>query len=251
MKRISVELIPRDETDLRAQLAIAKAQAGRADVINIPDLLRFPMRSWEGAAIAKETFPTVMPHIRAMDIDLNVELPMKAYLREHNIREVLVIQGDPPQDMRSKVYPTTTVDVLRKFHEEMPEVRTYAGIDQYRGSMSKECYRIERKLQAGAAGFFTQPFFDIRYVGMYADMMEKFGVKDVYWGVSPVLSDRSQGYWERKNKVVFPKAFEPTLAWSIAFAKEVMQFADAHDASLYVMPIKTDLEQYLAGVFAG
>ena len=137
MKRISVELIPRDETDLRAQLAIAKAQAGRADVINIPDLLRFPMRSWEGAAIAKETFPTVMPHIRAMDIDLNVELPMKAYLREHNIREVLVIQGDPPQDMRQRVYPTTTVDVLRKFHEEMPEVKTYAGIDQYRGSMSK------------------------------------------------------------------------------------------------------------------
>lgn len=249
MKRISVELVPRDEEELRASLAIAKRTAARADVINVPELLRLPVRSWEGAAIAQEFFPAVMPHIRAMDIDLNAELPMKSYLREHNIREVLVIQGDPPQDMRSKVYPTTTVDVLRKFHEEMPEVRTYAGIDQYRGSMSKECYRIERKLQAGAAGFFTQPFFDIRYVGMYADMMAKFGVQDVYWGVSPVLSDRSQGYWERKNKVVFPQAFEPTLDWSIAFTKTVMQFADEHDASLYVMPIKTDLEAYLAGVF--
>ena len=55
MKRISVELIPRDETDLRAQLAIAKAQAGRADVINIPDLLRLPVRSWEGAATSLVT----------------------------------------------------------------------------------------------------------------------------------------------------------------------------------------------------
>ena len=250
MKRISVELVPRDEESLREQLAIAKKAASRADVINIPDLLRLPVRSWEGAAIAQEYFPAVMPHIRAMDIDLAQELPMKDYLRAHDIREVLVIQGDPPQDMRHKVYPTTTVDVLRKFHEEMPEVKTYAGIDQYRGSMSKEHYRIERKLQAGAAGFFTQPFFDLRFVGMYADIFESLGVSDVYWGVSPVLSDRSQSYWERKNKVVFPKAFEPTLDWSIQFTRDVMQLADEHDASLYVMPIKTDLEAYLEGVFA-
>ncbi|MDY6269158.1 MAG: methylenetetrahydrofolate reductase [Selenomonadaceae bacterium] len=250
MKRISVELVPRDEESLREQLAIAKKAASRADVINIPDLLRLPVRSWEGAAIAQEYFPAVMPHIRAMDIDLAQELPMKDYLRAHDIREVLVIQGDPPQDMRHKVYPTTTVDVLRKFHEEMPEVKTYAGIDQYRGSMSKEHYRIERKLQAGAAGFFTQPFFDLRFVGMYADIFESLDVQDVYWGVSPVLSDRSQSYWERKNKVVFPKAFEPTLDWSIQFTRDVMQLADEHDASLYVMPIKTDLEAYLEGVFA-
>ena len=250
MKRISVELVPRDEESLREQLAIAKKAASRADVINIPDLLRLPVRSWEGAAIAQEYFPAVMPHIRAMDIDLAQELPMKDYLRAHDIREVLVIQGDPPQDMRHKVYPTTTVDVLRKFHEEMPEIKTYAGIDQYRGSMSKEHYRIERKLQAGAAGFFTQPFFDLRFVGMYADIFESLDVQDVYWGVSPVLSDRSQSYWERKNKVVFPKAFEPTLDWSIQFTRDVMQLADEHDASLYVMPIKTDLEAYLEGVFA-
>ena len=250
MKRISVELVPRDEESLREQLAIAKKAASRADVINIPDLLRLPVRSWEGAAIAQESFPAVMPHIRAMDIDLSQPLPMKEYLRAHDIREVLIIQGDPPQDMRHKVYPTTTTDVLRKFHEEMPEVKTYAGIDQYRGSMSKELYRIERKLQSGAAGFFTQPFFDLRFVGIYADIFESLGVTDVYWGVSPVLSDRSQSYWERKNKVVFPKAFEPTLAWSIQFTKDVMQFAEERDASIYVMPIKTDLEAYLEGVFA-
>ena len=247
MKRVSVELVPRDEEALREELKIVAPYQEQIDVINIPDLLRLPMRSWEGAAIAQESFPAVMPHIRAMDIDLSQPLPMKEYLRAHNIREVLVIQGDPPQDMRHKVYPTTTTDVLRKFHEEMPEVKTYAGIDQYRGSMSKELYRIRRKEQAGAAGFFTQPFYDLRYLAMYADMLEGL---DVYWGVSPVLSDRSQSYWERKNKVVFPKAFEPTLAWSIQFTKDVMQFAEERDASLYVMPIKTDLEAYLEGVFA-
>ena len=98
MKRISIELVPRDEADFRAALAFVKESA-HADVINVPELLRLPIRSWEGAAIAKESFPAVMPHIRAMDIDPEKELPMKEYLRAHDIREVLVIQGDPPQDM--------------------------------------------------------------------------------------------------------------------------------------------------------
>ena len=247
MKRISVELVPRDEDALRQELALLGKFQDKVDVINIPDLLRFPIRSWQGAAVAKEYFPASMPHIRAMDIDLDKELAMKDYLRAHDIREVLVIEGDPPQDMMHEVYPTNSVDVIWKFRKEMPEVKVYAGIDQYRGSMAQELYRIKRKLQAGAAGFFTQPFFDMRYLSVYADMLQGL---EVYWGISPVMSARSQSYWERKNHVVFPHAFEPTLDWSIGFAKEVMDFAEREDANVYLMPIKTNLEAYLAVVLA-
>lgn len=247
MKRISVELVPRDEEALRAELTLLQQYKDRVDVVNIPDLLRFETRSWEGSAIAQEYFPQSMPHIRAMDIDLSKELPMKEYLRAHNIREVLVIQGDPPQRMTHEVFPTESTDVIRKFREEMPEVRVYAGIDQYRSSMREEFYGIRRKVQAGAAGFFTQPFFDIRYLEMYMDMLTGL---DVYWGVSPIMSAPSQSYWERKNNVVFPRAFEPTLEWSVDFARRVMERAADNDDSLYLMPIKTDLEAYLAGVFA-
>lgn len=245
MKRISVELVPRDEDSLRQELSLLAKFKDKVDVVNIPDLLRFPIRSWQGAAIAQESFPASMPHIRAMDVDLDKELTMKAYLREHNIREVLVIEGDPPQDMMHEVYPTNSVDVIWKFRKEMPEVKVYAGIDQYRGSMAQELYRIKRKLQAGAAGFFTQPFFDMRYLEVYADMLQGL---EVYWGVSPVMSARSQSYWERKNNVVFPHAFEPTLEWSVVFAKKVMAYAEREKANVYLMPIKTNLEAYLAGV---
>lgn len=245
MKRISVELVPRDEDSLRQELSLLAKFKDKVDVVNIPDLLRFPIRSWQGAAIAQESFPASMPHIRAMDVDLDKELTMKAYLREHNIREVLVIEGDPPQDMMHEVYPTNSVDVIWKFRKEMPEVKVYAGIDQYRGSMAQELYRIKRKLQAGAAGFFTQPFFDMRYLEVYADMLQGL---EVYWGVSPVMSARSQSYWERKNNVVFPHAFEPTLGWSVDFAKKVMAYAEREKANVYLMPIKTNLEAYLAGV---
>ena len=246
MKRVSVELVPRDEESLRAELALVAKYKDQVDVINVPDLLRFSTRSWEGAAIARETFPSVMPHIRAMDIDLNRELPMKAYLREHHITEVLVIEGDPPQDMSHEVYPTQTPDVIWKFGREMPEVKVYAGIDQYRSSMRDELYRIQRKIQAGAKGFFTQPFYDMRYLAMYADMLQG---QEVYWGVSPVMTTRSKSYWERKNSVVFPPEFETSLDWAVDFTHRVMEFADAHDGSLYVMPIKTNLEAYLDGVF--
>lgn len=244
MRRISVELVPRNESELRADLSLLKENFDGIDLINIPDLLRYEVRSWEGAAIAGESFPTSMPHIRAMDIDLDKPLPMADYLREHKITEVLVIEGDPPQDMTHIVYPTVSTDVIRKFRAEMPEVKVYAGIDQYRGSMRSEEYNIRRKLQAGAAGFFTQPFFDMRFLQMYADMLDGL---EIYWGVSPIVSARSQSYWERKNNVVFPKNFEPTIEWSIKFSREVVEFSEKHGDSVYLMPIKADFVAYLKG----
>ena len=246
MKRISVELVPRSEGAIREELQLLYEKFDCIDIINVPELLRYDVHSWEGAAIAQESYPVAMPHIRAIDIDLSRPLPMAKYLIEHHIKEVLVVKGDPPQDMNHTVYPTVTTDVIRKFHEELPGIRVYAGIDQYRGSMRQEDYRIRRKLQAGAAGFFTQPFFDMRYVEMYAEMLDGL---EVYWGVSPVMSARSQSYWEMKNNVVFPKGFEPTLDWNIDFSKRVLEFVRMCDASIYLMPIKTNLIAYLSGVF--
>ena len=247
MKRISVELVPRSEESLREELQLLQDKIPGIDLINVPDLLRCDIRSWQGAAMAAEYFPAVMPHIRAIDIDIARPLPMQEYLREHGIREVLVIEGDPPQDMMHTVYPTVSTDVIRKLREEMPEVKVYAGIDQYRGSMRQEQYRIRRKLQAGASGFFTQPFFDLRLLEIYGDLLDGL---DVYWGVSPVMSARSQSYWELKNNVVFPKNFQPDLEWSIRFARQVRTFAEDRGDSIYLMPIKTNLRAYLQGVFA-
>ena len=70
----------------------------------------------------------------------------------------------------------------------------------------------------------------------------------MYWGVSPVMSERSQSYWELKNNVIFPKGFQPTLEWSIEFSKKALKFAEERDANLYLMPIKSNLEAYLQGV---
>ena len=79
--------------------------------------------------------------------------------------------------------------------------------------------------------------------------MDMLDGMEVYWGVSPVMSAVSKSYWERKNNVVFPKSFETNLKWSIEYTKQVMELIDKMSGSLYLMPIKTNLEAYLAGVF--
>lgn len=247
MTRVSVELVPRDEAAIKEELTLLKENFDCIDLINIPELLRYDIRSWEGAKIAQHYFGNTMPHIRAIDIDLDQPLPMAQFLVENKINEVLVITGDPPQDMTRKIYPTVSTDVIRKFRDELPHIKVYAGIDQYRSSMRQEEYNIRRKIQAGATGFFTQPFFDLRYMEMYAEMLEG---REVYWGVSPVMSERSVNYWETKNNVIFPKNFVPTLAWNIDFAQKTFDFVRKNNANIYFMPIKTNLLPYLTGAFS-
>lgn len=245
MTKIAVELVPRDLAIFEEELKAIKADIPDVDFINIPDLLSCDIRSWDGAGIAKKYFKDAVPHLRAMDFDFTCELPIKDKLKKYGIKEVLVIEGDPPQTMTHQVYPTISTDIIKKFSDEMPDIKVYAGIDQYRSSIKEEEYRIRRKMLAGAKGFFTQPFFDMRYLEIYADILDGM---DIYWGVSPVLSQRSVSYWRNKNNVIFPKDFEPTLEWNVAFARKVVEFAKAHNQNVYLMPIKAKIMPYLEGV---
>jgi methylenetetrahydrofolate reductase (NADPH) len=128
----------------------------------------------------------------------------------------------------------------------MKDIKVYAAIDQYRSSIKKELEYTQLKVDAGADGFFTQPFFDIRLMDMY---MEYLCDTEVYWGISPVISERSTNYWEIKNNVVFPKSFQHNLEWNIDFAKKVLDFASKTNTNAYFMPIKIDIDNYLAKVF--
>ena len=57
MKRIAVELVPRSEEGLREELKMLKEARLKVDRINIPDLLRCELRSWEGAAMMRRPSP--------------------------------------------------------------------------------------------------------------------------------------------------------------------------------------------------
>ncbi|MBF0447779.1 MAG: methylenetetrahydrofolate reductase [Magnetococcales bacterium] len=243
--QISIELVPRDEESLKQELELIRQLFPSVGLINIPDLTRFDIRSWTGCAIAKNHFSTTIPHIRAIDIDPDRPLPMKAQLQAHKIGQVLVVTGDPHTDDNVPQYPVNAVDIIKKFKEEMPEIKVYAGIDQYRSGFQKEMHYLLEKEEAGADGFFTQPFFDRRFMEIYGEILKG---RKVFWGVSPVISEKSKAYWEKRNNVVFPEAFKPTLEWNRTFAQSALQFAQKTGTDIYFMPIRIDLAHYLQGI---
>jgi methylenetetrahydrofolate reductase (NADPH) len=242
--RISVELVPRNSTDLLADATTVRAVMPEASAFNIPDLSRFALRSWEACALTCKLMPSI-PHIRAMDIPPGDEVPLARTILESGLSEVLVIQGDPPHDLSQRTWPHTSVDIIRRFKKHHPELKVFAAYDPYRQSFQDELRALARKIDAGADGIFTQPIFDLRLLEMCAEMLRGH---DVFWGIAPVLGDRSRSYWETTNKIVFPADFRPTLEWNREFARSALRVIRSLGGNVYIMPIRVDLAKYLTGL---
>ncbi|MES1257159.1 MAG: methylenetetrahydrofolate reductase [Acidobacteriota bacterium] len=213
--------------------------------LNIPDLLRFPLRSWDACSITRTHFPVSIPHIRAIDMPLDGALKDVESFVAKGITEVLIVTGDAPREMGRRVYPTTAVNLIRRLRRDWPHLKIYAAYDPYRQGIRAEYDYAASKLDAGADGFFTQPFFDIRLLGIHAELLTG---KRVFWGVAPVTTETSRAYWEATNRTVFPRDFAPTLEWNQAFARRALEFLRTHGGHIYFMPIRIDIERYLRGV---
>jgi methylenetetrahydrofolate reductase (NADPH) len=243
--QVSIELVPRSRESLDTELRLLRARFPAVGMVNVPDLLRFPVRSWEACHLARAYVARAVPHLRAMDFDLTGRFVLKDLLAEHGLSEALVVQGDPPQDLAHRVYPTRSVELVAALKTALPGVRIYAAFDPYRTSLRAEADAARAKLDAGADGFFTQPFFDLRLMDVCADLLAGC---EVYWGVSPVMSRQQRRYWEVKNHAILPASFEPTLEWNRGFARSALDWVRERAASVYFMPIRTDLVTYLEGI---
>ena len=268
---VSLEAVPRSAAALTA-LAATAAGFSRITVINVPDLLRFPIRSWEACGIlsglvagspeagvqaagtgAPAGNPAAsfcfMPHLRAVDYDLTRPFPQAGFFRRAGIRAALVVKGDAPtgQDAAPDrpCYPTDTTAFIKKLKTELPDLEVYAAFDPYRTNIRYELDYVKAKEDAGAAGFMSQPFFDLRLLEIYAEYLEG---KKIFWGISPVLSAASRNYWESRNRAVFPRNFRPDLYWNVDFGRRVLRFCEDRGFHLYLIPIKVDLTAYLSGV---
>jgi methylenetetrahydrofolate reductase (NADPH) len=243
--RISLELVPRNKESILDEVEKISKNLKKVTAINIPDLLRFDLRSWVACGYVKPFFENAIPHIRAVDINLSEPLPMADFLMENHLKEIVLISGDIPQDISRKMYPSDVLDIIKKFKKEIPEIKIYAAFDPYRQGIHKELDYAHAKREAGADGFFTQPFFDIRLFDIYFELLQSY---EVFWGVSPVLTTNSKNYWETRNKAVFPKNFTPTLSWNRDFAKSVLSRIASVDGNAYFMPIKAPILDCFEGI---
>ncbi len=246
MDRISVELVPRSPERLRAELEAVGARFPALCTVNIPDLERFDLRSWDACALARPRFAHAIPHLRALDVDLAEIDRWVARLDALDLRRVIVVRGDPPQTPGRLVHPTTSAQLIAALKAAAPHLTIHAALDPYRQSIRGELETARAKLDAGADGFFTQPFFDLRWMEIWADALGPS--TDMYWGISPVTRAASRRYWETKNGVVFPCTFEPTLDAAQRFGRDALAWARRREQGVYFMPIREDPVVYLEGV---
>ena len=243
---ISLEIVPRTEQYICEQVAFVEQVIPHISTINFPDMLRFDIRSWDACRMVAHSQLDRIAHLRAIDFDMHRPFPLTDFLKKNDIRKVLVIECDKPQDMRHAIYPSSSVDLIRKLKKEIDDITIYAAFDPYRNNIRYELEYVQQKIEAGATGFFSQPFFDLRLLEIYSEYLEG---QNIYWGISPVTGERSKLYWETRNRAIFPKSFAPTLDWNVRFGKEVITFCRNNNFNLYLMPIKINLMDYLRKLF--
>lgn len=243
--RISVELVPRTRQSIESELAELRRLWPSISAVNIPDLDHLELGSIRSCELPQARDLHRIPHLRASRLDVRELSPLLRRLDELAIREVLVVRGDPPRDGR-QVHATSSVELIRALKAARPDLTVHAALDPYRQSLQDEQQYALEKMDAGAHSLFTQPLFDIRLMEVFGEMLP--GVP-IYWGLTNVSSERSQAYWIKRNRAVFPAGFEPTLEWCTAFAREAVGHAQRTGSHLYFMPIRTSLRDFVGAVF--
>lgn len=237
---ISFEIVPRSLEAFDQQYRFVQQLDSGINTINVPDIQRFDSRSWELATRVDRSQYRFVPHFRAIDFKIGSG-DLFRIIDDYQLDSVLLVTGDPPEGLKRAYYNTDVVDLIRAVRQRYPVLNIYAGFDPHRSGVQDECDYIQRKVEAGAGGFFSQPFYDSRMIEIYAEQMQGL---ETYIGISPITTKASMNYWEVKNKVKFPKSFQPDYQWNIDFAHQVITLAAANDLHIYFMPIRIDLERY-------
>jgi methylenetetrahydrofolate reductase (NADPH) len=252
---VSLEIVPRSPLSLKEDFLLCGSYPA-VNCVNIPDLTRFPLRSWEACGmlpcgmlpcgLPPDRGPVLIPHLRARDFSPAGPFPLRDFFLRRGIKRALVIAGDPAENSPEKEKASPTIPFIKMLKAEMPDLEIFAAFDPYRTNIRYELDYLAAKEEAGACGFMSQPFFDVRLLEIYAEYLEG---KRVFWGVAPVLTSGNRNYWESRNRAVFPRSFRADLFWNIGFARQVVEFCRRNAFHLYLAPIKVDLKTYLQGIF--
>ncbi len=241
--KISFEIVPRTPQAFEEQYSFATTLGESISMINVPDIQRFDIRSWETGAKINRNKHQFVPHFRAIDFSLQSG-GIFQIIEEHELDHVLLVSGDPPEGMR-KCHNTSVLDLIKAVNQKYPKLTIHAGFDPHRSGIQDECDYIYRKIDAGASSFFSQPFYDTRMVEIYVEHMQ--GI-ETFIGLSPITTLPSMNYWELKNKVKFSAMFKPEYQWNINFSNQVIKMARERDFNIYFMPIRINLESFFGKI---
>ena len=243
---IFLELVPRNTDNLLSIASSALEKHSQITGINIPDIKRIDIRSYDAVEFLLQHNITALPHIRAQDMSIETHLRTIEKLINKGLKQVLIITGDPIKSQSIPAFNTTTLELVSALKKRFSSLIVYCGIDAYRQEESIELDYADKKLQAGADGFFSQPFFDIHLAESY---LKRFKSCEFFVGIAPVTKQSSYDYWVSVNKVSFPSEFQLDLAYNCNLAKRLIDLANSYNQHSYLMPIKTPVASYLEGIF--
>ena len=244
---LSLELVPRYENDCLQEGLEAFTEFEQINAINIPDVLRVPIRSWEmvSSFLAKQI--DGIPHLRSIDRTAEDTIRILAPLVAMGMTKVLIVTGDIPANPQFISSGQSPIDYVKPIKKAFPKLKVYAALDPYRSSISEEISYCNQKIDAGFDGFFTQPFFETELLSIYLNRLQG---TEVFAGISPVTSQRSIAYWEKVNKVSFPKGFQTKLQYQAALSRDLLKVAESYNQHSYMMPITLPAVEYLRAVFS-
>lgn len=203
-KPIVVELDPPYNADMDKIIQALQAFKGQpVDMVTLSDSPMGKMRAdsmMVGAKVQRELDFPVMPHVACRDRN---QIAMgAAFLGAHlsGIRNLLVVTGDPVQagdrQVTSAVYDfnsVTLMEYIQQMNEEYfaKDPMVYGGALNYgRKNIDKEIERMERKIEAGASYFLTQPLFSVNDIERITYIKSKVKTK-IFGGIMPLVSYRN------------------------------------------------------------
>ena len=243
--RTSLEIVPRSLAELDAAISLIAARYPRIDTVNVPDRPNCDLRSTDAAHHIRGRIAHRIPHLRACDFDESSAPLLIEALTGREIDEVIVVAGD--KAARGERLRTDSLDSLYRDSRREPvrlrgarpaSVSRRFGADSQRSAEARS--RRMRILHTTA----VRP---ARHRPLFGQLL---GDATTFWGLSPVVSDRSQRYWQQVNSVRFPSEFVPTLNWNQRFALRFLSEIADRGGNAYLMPIKVDIERYLAPLAA-
>ncbi len=213
-KLIAVELAPPlDANDEKIMDAANRLKNCAVDVVTFPDSPSGRTRVdpiLMASKVMKETDMCVMPHICCRDKNAIAMRSQLLGAQVNGIHNFLVITGDPvPNLVRQSVKSVFNFDsvglmkIIKDMNEEIfaEEPLFYGGAINYnRRNLEVECGRMQKKVQAGASFFFTQPLFCKEDAEKVRLLKKEVPQARILCGIMPLISRRNAVFM--KNEMV-------------------------------------------------
>jgi len=241
--QIALEIVPRNLDSFLEESRNYINSFPKITAINIPELRNVEIKSFEASEHLLKNEVAAIPHFRLIDRTLDDLEEKIEKLVSLGLKQVLLISGDPPVDVPNFVTSGVKApQAIKCIKTKFPQLKVYAAQDSYRQSFKKELDYCKEKLDAGADGFFTQPFFS---EGLLNQWLEQLPETEMWIGLSPVTGKGSREYWETTNQVVFPPNFCFDLEGNCIMGRRILTLIEAAGKDAYLMPITVSTDKYL------